>query len=237
MRIATWNLERGGRTLRARQNQDDVLRHLAADLLVLTEPGPGYRSREGTVVSPSLRKGHRGLEPWIAIVAQWVESISLDIPFERMASAARARLNGRDVVVYGSVLPWGSIRSHAPELVRDGESALDAFVRIVHEQVADIRELRRRFEQDVIIWAGDFNQTVSGPHRSGSKAKRAALLQAFQELGFAAWNGDARHAAPGLHAIDLICGPCEIIPVDQGRIHPVHNGVTMSDHAGYWIEL
>jgi len=166
-----------------------------------------------------------------------VEPVALDIPFERMAAAAHATMDGRDVIVYGAVLPWGSIGTHAPKLVRAGESSLDAFRRVLHEQAADIAALRRRYERDLIVWAGDFNQTITGPNRSGSGARRAALLDVLAGLGFAAWNGDTAHARHGLCAIDLICGPRDRRPAQQGRIDPNLDGVVMSDHAGYWVEF
>jgi hypothetical protein len=57
VRIATWNLERGGRSIAARHAQERVLRDLAADLLVLTEPGPSFAAEPGVVTSPPERKG------------------------------------------------------------------------------------------------------------------------------------------------------------------------------------
>lgn len=56
-------------------------------------------------------------------------------------------------------------------------------------------------------------------------------------LGLVAWNGVAAHATPGMHAIDLICGPREITVREQGRLDPVRDGIRMSDHAGYWVDF
>jgi len=63
------------------------------------------------------------------------------------------------------------------------------------------------------------------------------LIQALDQLGMVAWNGDAEHAILGLRAVDLICGPCDIEAVNVTRIAPVRDGVTMTDHAGYCVEL
>lgn len=152
-----------------------------------------------------------------------------------MAVAAVAETPRGAFVIYGSVLPWG--QQHAPELARDGESSLASFVRVLRDQVADIEELRRGHPQHAVIWAGDFNQHVHGPDRGGSRAKREALEAALVRLGLVAWNGAAAHAKPGMHAIDLICGPPEIDVRAQGRIDPVRDGVPMTDHAGYWVEV
>lgn len=237
MRIATWNLERGGRTRAARRAQEAVLGELERDVLVLTEPGPSFEATGGTVTSPRLRGDRSGYESWIAILGSAVRRAPLEIPFERMAVAAVAETARGAFVIYGSVLPWGTFRQHAPELAREDESSLDSFVRVLGEQVADMEELRRRHPGHAVIWAGDFNQHVHGPDRGGSRAKRAALEGALVRLGLVAWNGAAAHAESGMHAIDLICGPREIDVRVQGRIDPFRDGVRMTDHAGYWVEF
>lgn len=237
MRIATWNLERGGKTKAARHAQQEALRELVHDVLVLTEPGPAFDSTVAAVTSPRLRTHRSGHESWIAIVGSRVRPTSFDIPFERMAAAGIAETRGGSFVIYGSVLPWGTFRQHAPELARDGESSLESFVRVLGDQVADIQALRRVHPEHAIVWAGDFNQQVHGPERGGSRARREALVGALTSLGLIAWNGAEAHAVPGMHAIDLICGPPEFEVLARGRIDPVRDGVRMSDHAGYWVDV
>jgi endonuclease/exonuclease/phosphatase family metal-dependent hydrolase len=237
MRIATWNLERGGRKVAARAAQEAVLQKLGADIIVLTEPPASYQCRPGVVVSPAKRSGPKGGESWVAIVGPSVEPVALDIPFARMAVAATALVGGTPVVVYGSVLPWGFFDRAAPELVLAGETAEDAFRRLLREQAGDIAELRRRHPEHIVIWAGDFNQTISGPNYGGSNVKRDALLRALDELGLVGWNAAAANAKDGMHAIDLICGPREVTVARQGRIDPVLDDMSMSDHAGYWVEF
>lgn len=239
VKIATWNLERG-RSRRARESQTATLREVDADLVVLTEPPASFQPDPGDamVASPPERLGSAGRESWVAIVTGLVLTpVGLEIPFDRMAVAAHVLGEARNVVIYGSVLPWGSIRSHAPDLVRGDASAFAAFVRVVGEQVEDIEALRMLYPRDLIVWAGDFNQTLTGPCRSGSLAKRQRLASALARLGFEAWNRDVAHARPGLRAIDLICGPKEVVVADTGRIDPVRDGLVMSDHAGYWVEI
>ena len=177
------------------------------------------------------------MESWVAIVGAGITAVDLDIPFERMAVAARLVTAQRSMIFYGSVLPWNAIRSHAPELVHGGEAATAVFMRLLREQLQDIGDLRRRFEHDEIVWAGDFNQTVTGPNRSGSHAKRRALVDALKSARLEAWNGDAAHAKDGLCAVDLICGAPSERPTRLGRIEPVRDRVVMSDHAGYWVDL
>ena len=45
------------------------------------------------------------------------------------------------------------------------------------------------------------------------------------------------HAIPDLKAIDLIRGPAARAVRSIDRIDPVRDGVQMSDHAGYVVEI
>ena len=236
LRIATWNLERGGRTRAAREAQEQTLRDVAADVLALTEPPPSYRDAPGLVTSPPRRSGPRAESAWTAIVGDSIERVAPDIPYERMAVAARVDQRDASFVVYCSVLPWLSITAHAPELVLPGETSMAVFERVLREQVADILELRRRHGIPV-IWAGDFNQSVAGPLQGGAQARRELLSDALTSLGYTAWNGTAAHAIPTLGAVDLICGPEGHKVEAQGRIDPRRGDIVMSDHAGYWADL
>ena len=235
MKVATWNLERGGRTQRARAAQEDLLRELAADVIALTEPPATYRDGPEIVASAPRRSGPAGFESWVAVVGETVEPLPFEVPYERMAVAARATVGDTPVIIYAAVLPWLSVTSHAPDVVRAGEDSMAAFTRVLGEQVRDVKELQQRFGE-LVVWAGDFNQTLAGPLWGGSATRRALLEQALASIGYAAWNEDAEHATDGMRAVDLICAPREHAIVRQGRIDPRRGDVIMSDHAGYWVE-
>jgi len=236
MKLATWNLECGGRTLRARAAQEEALRELGADVIALTEPPATYRDGPGVVASAALRSGVAGFESWVAVVGEKVEPIPLEFPYERMAVAARASVGAASVIIYCAVLPWLTVASHAPYLVRAGEDSMAVFTRVLAEQLRDVAELRQRFG-DRVVWAGDFNQTFSGPLWGGSAARRNLLEKALASIGYSPWNESANHAKPGMHAVDLICGPSDWTVSAQGRIDPTRDGVEMSDHAGYWVVI
>ena len=236
MRIATWNLERGGRTRAVRRAQEEAIRDVAADVLALTEPDPSLRERPGVITSPPRRRGPRVEEAWAGIVGESSERVGSDLPYERMAVAARVDRGPESFLVYCSVLPWLSITAHAPELLRPGETSLAAFERVLREQVADIAELRRRHGIPV-IWAGDFNQSLAGPVRGGATVRRELLADALASLGLTAWNGTAAHASSDLCAVDLICGPEGRRIEAHGRIDPRRGDIVMSDHAGYWVDF
>lgn len=106
------------------------------------------------------------------------------------------------------------------------------FARVLREQVEDITTLRQRFDEPV-LWAGDFNHPIAGCSRAG----RVLLQAALDSLGYAAWNVSASHAIDGLCAVDLLCGPRDLVLHATGRIDPRRDGIVMSDHAGYWIDL
>jgi endonuclease/exonuclease/phosphatase family metal-dependent hydrolase len=237
MKLATWNLERGGRTQGAREAQQELLADLRADVAVLTEPASSYKAATGVVTSPRLREGGTaGPEAWVAIVGSSVEPVDFDVPYKRTAVAARVSVGGLTVIVYGAVLPWLAVTSHAPELVEHGEDSLATFKRVLAEQAKDIADLRKKYGSPV-IWAGDFNQTVSGPNWGGSNDRRYLLNETLNSLELLPWNGKADHAMAGMCAVDLICGPKECVFESPGRIDPARGTLTMSDHAGYWVEL
>jgi hypothetical protein len=141
MKVATWNLERGGRTAKARAAQEAVLRELGADVVALTEPPSRYRDGSGVVASEPRRPGSAGLESWAAVIGPSVEALPFEIPYDRMAVAARAVVANTRVIIYCAVLPWLAVASHAPDVVRAGEDSLGVFKRVLAEQIRDVTEL------------------------------------------------------------------------------------------------
>ena len=97
--------------------------------------------------APPLRQGGNGPETWVAILGPVVTAVNIDVPFERMAVAASTRIDGIEVVVYGSVLPWNTAPTQAPMRALAGESSEMMFARMLAEQVADVRALQSAFPQ------------------------------------------------------------------------------------------
>ena len=159
------------------------------------------------------------------------------LPYRRLAAAAIVDLDDRTIVVYGSVLPWRSAPRHAPELSSPDETAAAMFERVLTAQVRDIRALQASHPDALLIWAGDFNQSLDGPNMVGSAAGRSLLSEALDRLGFAAWNQGEAHAVGGLLAIDLICGPRRCLVEKVDRFEPVRAGKRLSDHAGYVVDV
>ena len=111
------------------------------------------------------------------------------------------------------------------------------FERVLHEQAQTVQDFKERFPRDLIVWAGDFNQSLTGHNRGGSRARRDLLRSTLERLGLKAWNSEAPHARSPSLAVDLISGPItrsaklvEVIPPDV-------DGNVISDHAGYIVEI
>ena len=211
---------------------------MRCDVVVLTEPPPALAAAEGRVVlSPACRMGPNGWESWVAVMGDGVVPAAIDLPFERMAAAAVLSISGDLVVVYGSVLPWNAAAVQEPGLALTGESAAAMFARVLASQEADVASLRATYPDAVVLWVGDFNQTLCGPNFGGSAQKRHSLTLSLQRLGMVAWNADARHALDRMCAIDLVCGPKEVAVGDVTYVDPAAGGVVLSDHAGYVVEV
>lgn len=238
MRLGLWNLQRGGRRGAAYEHQVRLLDTLNLDIAVLTEPPAKALTTTGDVVaSPARRMGAAGAEAWVAVVGHGVEPVPPACPFERLAVAARYRAGGRMVIVYGCVLPWRAARTQAPELALSGESAGGMFARIVVAQKRDVESLMAVHPDALVVWVGDFNQSLAGPNVVGSKQGRDAVNNALDDLGMKAWNAHAPHACADLHTIDLICGPAAQPVHHVGWADPTVDGRRLSDHAAYWVEL
>lgn len=238
MRLGLWNVQRGGRGGAAYEHQVRLLDRLKLDVAVLTEPPAKALTGTGDVVaSPADRMGAAGAEAWVAIVGAGVEPLPPACPFERLAVVARYNGRGRMVIVYGCVLPWRAARTQAPELGLPGESAGGMFARMLAAQKRDLESLMAAYPDALVVWVGDFNQSLAGPNRVGSNQGRAALNNALDDLGMKAWNADASHARVDLHTIDLICGPTAEAVHRVGRVDPTVDGRRISDHAAYWVDL
>jgi endonuclease/exonuclease/phosphatase family metal-dependent hydrolase len=215
-----------------------ILDRLGLDLAVLTEPPAALSvSAAGVVASPAGRVSGDRLEAWVAIVGSRVEPIDVELPYTRLAAAAHVGIPGHPLVVYGSVLPWRAATHQLPDLALPAESAADMFERFLMSQANDVRALQENHPEAMIVWAGDFNQSLDGSNTGGSNRGRALLSETLEGLGLEAWNRRSNHAVGGLCAIDLICGPREHPVSEIVRVDPAPNGRRLSDHVGYVVDL
>jgi hypothetical protein len=234
MRIATWNLERLSRGLNRCSIYDEELQSLRANVTVVTEPGPGFVDRyPSSCMSPQRRAQD---EAWVAIVGDSLVPIDLDIPYERLAASCRFEVEGTSATVYGSILPWLSAQSHAPDVYgKRMLSFIELFERALYEQVVDMNTLRSMCPSDCLIWTGDFNHTLVG--RPISTRASDMLKSAIADLGLKAVNADAPHREQGLHALDLICIEQSWTTLSVENHSPMFNNLPLSDHRWYVAEV
>jgi endonuclease/exonuclease/phosphatase family metal-dependent hydrolase len=240
MRIGTWNLQRGGASDRVATRQMEALAALEFDVMVLTEPPAALVAKElrPLVASPTEREGTRGLEAWVAIVGDGLVEAEPAVPFEGLATVGRLPRATPPTTVVGAVLPWLNAPAQAPELRHGRETSFQMFKRLLESQADVVRDVRLRYPDDLVVWAGDFNQTLTGRQQGGgSAARRGALRDCLGALGLAAWNAEAPHACLPLHAIDLICGPTDRSPSLLNVLWPKVGVGPLSDHAGYLVAL
>jgi endonuclease/exonuclease/phosphatase family metal-dependent hydrolase len=240
MRIATWNIERRRRSSTDGAPYEETISDLNADVVVVTEPGSNFIGRHGAQVTAAPdRPGDHGNEAWVTIVGNALEPISgLEIPYERLATAASIEMPDRNVAVYGSVLPWNAAQSQAPDVYGpEARTFVDVFDRALREQVDDVKYLLHQYGRGNVFWMGDFNHPLVGSLRGFSRHASDAIRSALDDLGMTATNQDADHAKPGIHAIDLICGPFDLHYGAVSSFLPTHNGRALSDHRAYVIEV
>ena len=108
------------------------------------------------------------------------------MPRRNSSAAAQIEVGGELLIVYGTVLPWLRAPDQAPDLVLRKEPYNDMFRRILREQVENLKTLQRTHPESIIVWAGDFNQSLSGTNRGGSNSSRELLRNMLDDLGLVA---------------------------------------------------
>ena len=90
-----------------------------------------------------------------------------------------------------------------------------------------------------LIWGGDFNQQLTGPFWSTTKAGAGALGEAFGTLGLVALTERAEHLNGTSHAIDHLAVSAELVAGDgAAEVHrPEWAGGQLSDHAAYTADI
>lgn len=182
MRIATWNLERPKErshtkvpALRAQ------LRDVDADVWVLTEthdvvsPGPNY----GAVTTCGSDREQMPGERWVSIWSRLGSHEQLPTTDAVRTCCARVQTTaGKDLLVYGTVLPWTGSMWHA--IAGAGGAAYLAALEV---QAADWRRLRAEYPHADFCLAGDLNQDLQEAWHYGSARQRSQLLEALASAG------------------------------------------------------
>jgi hypothetical protein len=200
-----------------------MIDEVRADVWVITEShphldlGPDFRMLAESVPAPDRSPGER----WVAI---WVRSTAdaCALPGYASERTACVRLAGpADLLVYGTVLPWGNDD-------RFGPRGFEAFATALDLQVAHWRDLRKIAP---LVVAGDLNQDLlpEGRHYYGSKEKRDRLRTKLDEVGLRCVTADLE--VDGHACIDHICLSPEVRPEYPAcEVWPKQRDTSLSDH-------
>lgn len=236
LRLATWNVEYA---VGAAKNAARTTRIIAenADIWVLTETSdnlsllPTYGSVT-TLQRPTGRRGGR----WTAIWSRWsLAGVTVDDPVRTVAAVVSTPAG--PILVYGTVLPWGSDPGPNPAAPAKGWSEMD---RVLPLQIAEWRRLRDAHPGLPLVVAGDLNMNLGGRHYYGTRRCRDTLLAGVQALGLAcATTADRVPEGALLHPpIDHILVPASwstrVVSAWEGTNA---EGDRLSDHSGFVVEV
>jgi hypothetical protein len=242
VKIATWNLESVRQLGSARKAAFyDAIKKQDADVWILTEtwvesylnPISGYLMAAESSPAKDLETSPERC--WVSI---WVKRNIAHTPIEihthrdRIAGVRIKIPEYPDMVVVGTVLPWMS------DELWPGAAG---FCTAVSAQTAEWTKIRGQPHDCTFLVAGDFNQSLPGVSRFGSKDGEAALSAALrnQDL-FCLTPGN--EALTGKPRIDHICisrngFQSPYLPSVSEWAVPVSNGTPITDHVGIAAEL
>lgn len=242
MKIATWNLESARRLGADRKAAFyDSIKVVNADVWILTEtwtktnlePLSGFLSAAQSSQAEDLASAPERC--WVSI---WVrhpiahEGVEIHAQRDRIAGVRIKIPDHPDMVVVGCVLPWIS------DKLWPGAAG---FCRAVAVQAAEWTRIRAQYDDCTFMLAGDFNQSLPGVSRYGSKDGEIALTVALRDQDlFCLTPGNV--APTGKPRIDHICIGRSLLqapylPEVSEWVVPVINGKPITDHVGIAAEL
>ncbi len=229
LKVATWNVEYGmGPTLNDRRREK--IREENADIWILTESNEsleleGFRSFDSETREVGGRvddKSH-----WVSIwVSERLESAPLKKFVAQRWVACEVIVEGRSVIVVGTVLPWlGDTQDFTTDL--EGQASI-------------WQELSTVGAAGLIV-AGDFNQDFGVRHYYGSRARRELLESTLTKSDLIlATNQCTQVDREGFGLIDHVAHSKEWLSNEEDTkvwARKNHRGKRMSDHCGVAVEL
>ena len=240
MKIATWNVDRvrpgtGARTSRIRA----AISSIPADIWVLTETHSKFQLSEVyELVASSSAAADRGPdECWVSIwVRRSLHATRSDVSGEpnRSASVLVPGNAKRDLLVFGTVLPWRGDTATA-------ERGANKFVKSLGAQAKDWARVSDPARPTDICIAGDFNQEVTANGPVGTLLGRAALNQVLEVQKLTCvTSGDRDPLKKWRASIDHIVLSTQSIHRVRGSViwpnqYPIPTN--MPDHHGVCVEL
>ncbi|CAA9562838.1 MAG: hypothetical protein AVDCRST_MAG33-1815 [uncultured Thermomicrobiales bacterium] len=212
MRIGVWNLKLAPVPGRARgERMLELMREWDADLWLLTEIDAAWSLPGYTAVTSGPRSGAPPQKRWAGIMCRddvLLTQLARSDSTPADEGLCMARLVARDgnsppLLVACSVLPWATTASAWPSLHAtdgpDGYQNRFRYVTAVHLE----RIRRERQDEDVLVWGGDFNQSLTG-RVLGTRSGREVLSSAFEDLGVVPLTAEAPHLGAMACSIDHV---------------------------------
>ena len=242
MRIATWNLESRVNPWPERDSAfRTAMSEVDADIWVLTEtwidyaPSVGFQLVAQTFGAKDLLYSANATKRcWVSI---WAKSTLASTPQtvthqpDRMASCRIHLPDHRDLVVVGTVLPWGSSDALWP--------ATDGYCAALNDQAVGWNLLRTGVAPCDFVVAGDFNVHFTYKPSYGRKPERTlSEVLASQELQCLTL-GNVPQTEKA--AIDHFCMSRSSIQTRTPRVGtwpiPTSMGKPITDHHGVFADL
>lgn len=245
-RIGVWNLKLAPNPDWPRGQQMLALaRECNADFWLFTEVHAEWALPGYTALTSEPRSGAPERKRWSGVACRdrlrlTPEPLRDPGPADEGLCLARITDPGHglpDLLVACSVLPWANTTSswpslHAPDHL-DGLAARFRYVTASHvERIASVRRAN-----DVVIWGGDFNQSLTG-RVTGSRAGWSTLLAAFDDLALDPLTADARHLSDGAFSIDHLAVSSDWPEASSVTVIAREDDPRQtSDHALYLIDI
>jgi hypothetical protein len=187
--------------------------------LLLTEVHDRLELPSGHLVRSSLFRSEK------AYAAVWSNRPLVAMPAPHEASAAAV---SDGMLLCSSVLPWYACRSVWPDKGPD----------IPTITVMALDRIRPHLQPGgQVVWGGDFNNPMTGPHRPGTKRGRVEIQRLADDLALRVLTTDLPHVLPGLRSIDHIAVPTRWSVEQCDRVPAELDGVRLSDHDAYVVEV
>ena len=238
MRIGTWNLRLcPPSTSETGQAISSWLDGQKADVWLLTEVHRDWDPRGGSIaVSPPRSFDPEAPKRWAGIETRLPltpVSAGDDHPGEEGLSLARIEVDGRQVLVACSVLPWSGAGKYWHGLPK---GQIDQFAFVLDHHVSRISAERR--DDEPLVWGGDFNQPLRRLVDETTIKGVATLQAAFESLELTPLTADAEHLKGRMRSIDHIAvshhfdgGPATTHRPERA------GGGDLSDHAAYTADV
>lgn len=216
LRIGTWNMQ-GQSSL----DHDFLLNREQCDVWLLTEVSekikmPWYVSR---LSRASSAKGVR----WAGVAVLGSEEPARHSD----PHPASVAVTWRGISLVSSVLPWNAAGAAWPW---PGENTADK-TRIA------LDELSLGLWGDSVVWGGDWNNGLEGPHTGASRKGRELIVAEVERLGLMVPTKVLPHRKGGLRSIDHIAVPGRWTVEAVRRVPADVDGQVLSDHDAYVIDV